>query len=210
MKYEIPSEFKPFVTSVKRQCKTYGIELVMSPSKTVVLTDDLSQDCHGYFDDANKALVVACGRPFEDWIEILVHEFSHMEQWKFDDRWGKWTDACDMTWTWMAGERIMNKTQLNKTIDNMVELERDCEIRSVEKIRKWGLPISITNYIKKANVYLYSYHMLPELKKFPTGIYNDKYLTSLAPDKFRKSYRKIPEPIRERMMQLTFPNKASL
>ena len=40
MKYDIPTEFKPFMTSVKRQCKTYGIELVLSPSRNVVLTDD--------------------------------------------------------------------------------------------------------------------------------------------------------------------------
>lgn len=80
MKYEIPEEFKPFMASVKRQCKAYGIELILSPSKTVVLTDDFSQDCSGYFCDRDKALVVACGKPFNEWIEILIHEFCHMEQ----------------------------------------------------------------------------------------------------------------------------------
>jgi|APCry1669191515_1035360.scaffolds.fasta_scaffold01830_4 hypothetical protein len=202
MKYDIPDEFKPFISSVRRQCKTYGVELILSPSRTVVLTDDYSQDCHGYFDDTYKALVVACGRPFHDWIEILVHEFCHMEQWKSDERWDKWTDACDTTWTWMSRDRILNKTQLNRVMDSMVELEKDCEMRAVEKIRKWGLPIPISTYIKKANIYLYSYHMLPELKKFPTGVYGDKVLIGLSSDKFKKSYRKVPEPIRNRMLEL--------
>jgi len=202
MKYDIPDEFKPFVSSVKRQCKAYGVELVLSPSRTVVLTDDFHQDCHGYFDDTAKTLVVACGRPFNEWIEILVHEFCHMEQWKSDERWEKWTDACDTTWTWMAGDRMLNKTQLNKTIDSMVELEKDCEMRAVEKIRKWGLPIPISNYIKKANIYLYSYHMLPELKKFPTGVYDDKILRGYSSDRFRKSYKNVPEKIKTRMIQL--------
>ena len=125
MKYDIPTEFKPFMASVKRQCKTYGIELVLSPSRTVVLTDDYTQDCSGYFCDRDKALVVACGKPFLDWFEILVHEFSHMEQWKTDPRWDKWTDSCGKTWDWLGGDIIMNNTQVRNVLDNMVELEKD-------------------------------------------------------------------------------------
>ena len=200
MKYEIPPEYKPFLASVKRQCKTYGIELVLAPSRDVVLTDDFSQDCSGYFCDRDKALVVACGKPFKDWFEILVHEFCHMEQWKTDPRWGKWTDACGKTWEWMAGDIIMNKTQLRNVLDEMVELEKDCEMRAVEKIRKWGLPISVQKYVQKANVYLYSYHMLPEIKRFPTGVHSDKNLVEMAPKTFKKSYRKVPDEMAKYML----------
>lgn len=201
MKYEIPDEFKPFVSSVKRQCKAYGIELVLSPSRTVVLTDDFSQDCAGYFCDRDKALVVACGKPFIKWVEILVHEFSHMEQWKSDERWTKWTSSCGDTWDWLAGEKIMNQKQLMGVLDDMVELEKDCEMRSVEKIKKWGLPIPVSKYIQKANIYLYSYYMLPELKKFPTNIYDDKSLISMSPSVFRKSYRKVPEKMQNHIIK---------
>lgn len=200
MKYEIPPEYKPFIASVKRQCKTYGIELVLAPSRDVVLTDDFSQDCSGYFCDRDKALVVACGKPFKDWFEILVHEFCHMEQWKTDNRWERWTDACGKTWEWMAGDIIMNKTQLRNVLDEMVELEKDCEMRAVEKIRKWGLPISVQKYVQKANVYLYSYHMLPEIKRFPTGVHSDKKLVEMAPKTFKKSYRKVPDEMAKYML----------
>lgn len=193
MKYEIPPEFKPFMASVKRQCKAYGIELILSPSNTVVLTDDFSQNCSGYFCETDKALVVACGKPFEQWIEILVHEFCHMEQWKTDERWKKWGDACGKTWDWIAGDVMLNNTQLTNLLDNMVELEKDCEMRAIEKIRKWKLPINMTRYIKKANVYLYSYHMLPIIKRFPTGIHSDPVLVDMSPKGFKKSYRAVPE-----------------
>jgi hypothetical protein len=201
MKYEIPEEFKPFIASVKRQCKTYGIELVLSPSRNVVLTDDFSQDCSGYFCDRDKALVVACGKPFQEWVEILIHEFCHMEQWKNDDRWNKWTDACEKCWSWLSGESIMNKTQLMNVLDVMVELERDCEIRAVEKIKKWNLPISVQKYVQKANIYLYSYYILPEIKKFPTGVHSDPELTKMSPSTFKKSYRKVPEEIRDYIIE---------
>lgn len=201
MKYEIPDEYKPFISSVKRQCKTYGIELVLSPSRNVVLTDDFTQDCSGYFCDRDKALVVACGRPFEEWFEILVHEFCHMEQWKNDSRWVEWTDACAKTWEWLAGNAMMNNTQLRNVLDTMVELEKDCEIRAVEKIKKWELPISVQKYVQKANVYLYSYHVLPDIKKFPTAVHSDMELVKMAPVKFKKSYRKVPPEMKAHIIR---------
>ena len=193
MKYDIPEEYRPFISSVKRQCKKYGIELVLSPSNNVVLTDDFSQNCSGYFCETDKALVVACGRPFKEWFEILVHEFCHMEQWKSDERWNDWNDTTGKTWDWLAGNIMLNKTQVLSMLDGMVELEKDCEMRAVEKIKMWGLPINKTRYIKKANLYLYSYYMLPILKRFPTGIYNDKTLTDMSPKGFKKSYRDVPK-----------------
>ena len=201
MKYEIPEEYKPFMASVKRQCKQYGIELMLCPSNSVVLTDDFSQNCSGYFCETDKALVVACGRPFHDWFEILVHEFCHMEQWKSDERWNKWNDNTSKTWDWLAGNIMLNKTQLSNMLDLMVELEKDCEMRAVEKIKKWGLPINLTRYVKKANLYLYSYHMLPIIKRFPTGIYTDKMLIEMSPKGFKKSYRKVPADMAKYMVE---------
>jgi hypothetical protein len=197
MRYNIPEEYKPFITSVKRQCKKYGIELILSPSKRVVLTDDYLQECSGYFCDTDKALVVACGKPFEEWFEILIHEFSHMEQWKSDERWNVWNDNTGKTWDWLAGNIMLNKTQVLNMLDSMVELEKDCEMRAIEKIKKWGLPVNLTRYVKKANVYLYSYHMMPILKRFPTGIYSDKNLIEMAPKSFKKTYRNVPKDMSE-------------
>ncbi len=201
MRYNIPEEYKPFISSVKRQCKAYGIELVLSPSKQVVLTDDFLQECSGYFCDVDKAIVVACGKPFKDWFEILVHEFSHMEQWKSDERWSKWNDSTGKTWDWLAGDIMLNNKQLLAILDDMVEMERDCEMRAVEKIKKWDLPIPITPYIQKSNTYLYSYHMLPQIKRFPTGIYSDMVLAKMAPKKFRKSYRNVPKDMQEHILK---------
>jgi hypothetical protein len=197
MRYNIPEEYKPFITSVKRQCKKYGIELILSPSRRVVLTDDYLQECSGYFCDTDKALVVACGKPFEEWVEILIHEFSHMEQWKSDERWNDWNDNTGKTWDWLAGNIMLNKTQVLNMLDSMVELEKDCEIRAIEKIKKWDLPVNLTRYVKKANVYLYSYHMMPILKRFPTGIYTDKTLIEMAPKGFKKTYRNVPKDMSE-------------
>ena len=35
--------------------------------------------------------------------------------------------------------------------------------------------------------------MLPEIKKFPTGVHSDSILVDMAPKSFKKSYRKVPD-----------------
>lgn len=195
MKYDIPPEFKQFVAHVRRRCSANRIELVLSPSRNVVITDSFSTDCSGYFDDVNRTLVVACGKPFKDWIEILVHEYSHMQQWLSDERWSHWSDCCLDLWSWLDGEKVMNTQQLTKVIDGMIELERDCEVRALENIRYWNLPINKSRYSRKANLYLYSYRAMPIMKKFPTGLYENKELISMCPTRIKKNYNVIPQEV---------------
>jgi len=200
MKYDIPQEFKPFVAFVKRMCKLHKVELMLSPSRTVVITDTFSTDCSGYFDDVDKVLAVACGKPFEQWIEILVHEYSHMEQWLHDDRWGRWTDSCGELWSWLDKEKIMNNSQLKSVLDGMIELERDCEVRALNTIAKWNLPVNKARYKRKANLYLYSYRLMPKLRKFPTGIYDNEHIVSMCPSRMLKKYDKVPENIEKAIL----------
>lgn len=197
MKYDVPHEFKQFVAHVKRRCTVNGIELMMSPSRNVVLTDSFSADCSGYFDEVNKVLVVACGKPFKEWIEIMVHEYSHMQQWLTDERWGHWTDCCLDLWDWLDGDNDLDEVQIRKVIDGMIELERDCEIRALENIRKWGLPINKTRYAKKANLYLYSYRVLPIIRKFPTGLYDNAELINMCPPRVLKRHDTVPDRVKE-------------
>lgn len=191
----VPNEYKKFVQSVRRKCKYHGIKLILSPSKRVVLTEDYENECSGYFDEVSKCLVVAAGMPVESWLQTFVHESSHMDQWISDDRWVGWAEMCGKMWSYMDGTLLLNKSQLNKVIDGMIELELDCEIRSIEKIKKWGLPIDIDEYIRKANVYLYSYRLMGEYKVFPNGIYNDPVLINSAPKVFQADYKHIPKKL---------------
>jgi hypothetical protein len=201
MKYEIQDQFKPFVAYVKRMCKINKVELMLSPSKTVVLTDNFSADCSGYFDGVDRVLAVACGKPFEEWIEILIHEFAHMQQWLTDERWPMWIDNCLYLWDWLDKAKMMNNSQLNHVIDNVIELERDCEVRALGLMDKWKLPVNRSRYKRRANLYLYSYRLMPILKKFPTGIYYNESLVSMCPPRMLKKYNKVPEVIKETIIR---------
>jgi hypothetical protein len=192
----IPDEYKRFVNSVKRRCKYHGVKLVLSPSKNVIFTDDYKNECSGYFSDSDRLLVVACGKPAEQWIDILVHESAHMDQWvQKDPRMEEWDAACIAFSEFLQGTKIMNKSQLRNVIDSMIDLELDCEKRSVELIKKWKLPIDLDNYIRVANAYVLSYRVMGTYKRFPKGIGDDDQLLAVSPNKFLKSYQQIPTPL---------------
>jgi hypothetical protein len=189
----VPSEYKKFVNSIKRKCKYHGVNLVLTPSKQVILTDDYKNECSGYFSGDEKLLVVACGKPAKNWIDVLVHESCHMDQWiKNDPRLEEWGAACSSMWDYLQGIKLLNSTQLRKVEDLVIENELDCEKRSVEKIKEWGLPISIENYIKESNTYVFSYRLMGKYKRFPSGLAKDRKLVEAAPKRFLKSYERIP------------------
>jgi hypothetical protein len=190
----IPEEYKKFVNSVKRKCKYHNVNLVLSPSKHVILTDDYKNECSGYFGE--KLLVVACGKPAEDWIDIFVHESSHMDQWiQKDSRLEQWDNATSSMWEYLCGNKLLNKAQLKNIVDSIIDLELDCEKRSVEKIKKWKLPIDLDDYIRVSNAYIFSYRLIGTYKRFPTGIALDDKLINAAPKVFLKSYQQIPTPL---------------
>lgn len=202
MKYDIPDEFKIFVQNVKRRCKANNIELVLSPSRAVVLTDSFSTDCAGYFDDSDRVLAVACGKPFDQWIEILIHEYSHMEQYLHDERWAYWGDCCAKMWEWLDNELELDDETLLYVVNGMIDLERDCELRALANIIKWDLPINKSRYQRKANLYLYSYRLMPITKKFPTGIYENEDLIKLCPKTISKKVAEVPENVKKLILKL--------
>ncbi len=66
-----------FVKWVKKQCRMYGVTCSLRNVKYLRLSGNIK--CSGYFDDTTDkkpALVVAMNR--QDWIEILVHEYCHL------------------------------------------------------------------------------------------------------------------------------------
>lgn len=199
----VPPEYRSFLNNLKRRCKYNGIKLILSPSDSV-LVDEFDK-CHsgGYWYEATKTLAVATSKPIERWFPILVHESCHMDQWLSNDpRIASWDKACLDFFEWLDSGKMLNRTQLNNVVKLMIELELDCERRAVEKIRKAGLPINISEYIRKANTYLYSYTLIPDYKIWPSNIYYDKELVKQAPKVFKSNYfTYMPEMFKKELVR---------
>jgi len=158
----------------------------------------------GYFDATNKNLVsaIGCGG-INQWLGVLVHETCHMDQYLNDtESWCNYDGASIDDW--IAGKNFL-KRRIYETIDSTQELELDCEIRTVKKIKKFQLPIDIEEYTKKANAYIFFHQFLKESRHWPEPprtLYNDKIWQAMPayflprseylilPDEYRKLYKK--------------------
>jgi hypothetical protein len=137
--------------------------------------------CSGYFDEDD--LKVAIKKPEEDWLPILVHESCHLDQ--FLEKSILWSGGeCGINTidSWLQGKKI-NKIKLQKSFEDTIKLELDCEKRSLQKIKKFKLRINTLNYIQRVNAYLFSYWATYRDRKWYPFPYNNPRIYKRMPVK---------------------------
>lgn len=106
---------------------------------------------------------------------------------------------------WLGGKEF-DFSLVKDSIRIMQAVKLDCEKRSAEKIKKLELPIDLSQYIKKANSYLYLYTSILETRKWPdTATYEVAEIVNQMPDYFLDSvedYYNMPESISELFKKL--------
>jgi hypothetical protein len=127
--------------------------------------------CGGFFDEKN--LVCCTDMPKQRWLSILSHESCHMDQ-------------------FLEGEPLYLNVDLPQIQKNrqkryraVMEMERDCEERSIRKIIHYGLPIYLEPYYRAGNCYLASHYYFAKYNcfyKVGRSPYDDEELMSLFPD----------------------------
>ena len=190
---------KNFISHVRRECKKHKIDFKLVNRKNVYLALEKTK-CNGYFDEVK--LCCAINKSVEDWLPILVHEYSHMEQW-LDKKSKIWEvinvngeDISDQPFLWAKGIKRIKRDKLEDCVKRVRTLELDCEKRVVVNIKKFKLPINIKTYIQKANTYVYFYHWILARKKwYKIGQipYEIEEIYSQMPIVFRESYAIIPQ-----------------
>ena len=140
-----------FIEHVKAECKAAGIKLKLKKVKYLVLSKEIR--CSGYFDETRKELVVAKNNPY--WLEILVHEYGHLTQWKDNCKeWKNLGDSLSIIDDWLGGKEVKG---IKKALSRARDLELDNEKRSVKIMKEWNLPIDTKEYTQKANAYVAFY-----------------------------------------------------
>jgi hypothetical protein len=178
-----------FIKLVKKECKYYGVKTKIKPVKYLII-DGIH--CSGYFDAENKVLACATNRP--DFLGILAHEYCHMRQWiEKDPTWMKAEEEDSYTeWERLRlGENIDREKHLSIIRD----LELNNEMRTVEIIKKYNLPIDIPLYIKKSNAYIMFYNYMKITGKWckkGNSPYNNENILAVMPDEFNLDYTVLP------------------
>lgn len=169
-----------FTQYVNLFCNTHNVTVIFEPHKLVDIGN--GQMCNGYFygDEEtrdNGELAVATKKPPDQWLQILIHEFSHCLQWVengpawnvtyIDDE----QDAYTMLQDWMTGEIDLDPEEAESCAVLSRMHEHDCDQRAVKLIEEWKLPINIDQYIQRSNAYHLFYNYIGETGKwYPEGI----------------------------------------
>lgn len=183
---------KEFIKHVKQECGKHNVKCILKNTQSIRLQDNTL--CSGYFD--GYTLAVSMNSP--DFLSTLVHEYSHLTQWR--DKLPLWNE-CDINKShskvekWLAGENIY---VIEKHLALCRDLELDNEKRSVKVIKQFNLEIDIDLYIKKANAYVQFYNYMLHSRKWctPTNSpYLNQRLLDVMPNTFSMNYKTISKKV---------------
>lgn len=211
----IPKDAHPnivrFFKDTYNKAKSAGVSIKLPLAEKVKIDETDQVACSGWFDETD--LVVAIGKPFEEWVSIFVHEACHMDQWIEDSEvWrasviGPHAEhALEPTILFTLannGDITLTKNQSLELANKSMRLELDCEKRAVEAIKEYELPIDIESYIKEANSYLVYYHCFGLKRRwYEKAPYKVKEVVDAMPSTFNeidyeKPKRKYLKPILE-------------
>jgi len=180
------------ISDTKRLAKKHGIKISLINERSITPEGETTSS-NGYFCPDDKILAVAVAKPKSEWLPIFTHESCHLDQ-SIENKylWNKWNVGYTMFFDWIEGRIKLDNKILKSCVQDIIDCELDCEKRTVRKIKKYNLDISIVNYKRMANTYLYSYPYMMKVQKWKTGIYMNKWLCSDSPTSFQKDYFKIP------------------
>lgn len=185
---------KTFIKHVLYQCGVNDVQVVLANKKSV---KSINTKYNGFFDELT--LQVATKRPLEQWLYTFVHESCHFDQWRENCRiWRHRVRGCNpmfLVSLWLEGVIELKAPVLYQAVQATLLLELDCEKRSIKKIRKNKLPLDIKECTKRANAYVYFYHMFPHTRSwYHIGAepYNIPEIVAEMPDHFNNDYTKLP------------------
>jgi len=166
-----------FIKKVGEDCKKFGVRCRLENDTHIAYGDELGLvKVNGYFsdgegEDEGPELAVAIGKPIEDWLPILVHEYNHMHQWH--EKIPGWVDAkingeepYNIIDAWIGRQIEPTNEVLDTAIHMCMWLEADCEERSAKCIEEYKLPIDVDTYTQKANAYVKFYRIIRQERKW--------------------------------------------
>jgi len=192
---------KLFIGYAITECAKEGIQVTFL-NKTILKTDNVS--CDGWFNEGEKKLFVAAKNPMKNFFPVFVHEFCHFKQWITKEK--SYMNVIEHPrldgdmWDWLEGEEIP-MDRVRKSVEAYREMELNCEKMVVDYIDEFNLSINKEFYIRTANVYVLSYGLLLETRKWLNFSPDDDRLLDLVPKRFVKSF-KLPVGFKKRIKSI--------
>lgn len=176
---------------------------------------DHIEKCGGWFadgdEDGEPILAIATGN--NTWAETFMHEFSHFCQWQ--DNAEVWTagrlpdgtNGSDLVALWYDGFIELTEEHLDLYFQPILDVELDCEKRTVQMIQDLDLPFDTGLYTRQANAYLLGHSELRRRRRwFTAGVapYRVPAILDAVPSDFT-THTYTTEPLPEHMQRLFDP-----
>lgn len=201
-----------FLHDLKIKAKDNNVIIQFPNVKEIKINGD--SQVYGYFygseDRKTGELVVAKKLPEEQFFETLLHESCHMDQWIENcSIWkrvminGDKNNVGERMNDWVFGKGTLKKSQVQKYLNSYIELELDCEKRTVDKIKQYRLPINYMEYIQRTNAYLlFNKAVVEKYVKYKgykeqESPYLNVNLTKQMPTRFLCNYLKVSKKLQK-------------
>lgn len=185
---EIPNNYRLIVQSVIDKATEHNVHVWLSSNRLVPVND--GSQCNGFFEDEPKPkLAVACGQDPQKWIQILLHESSHMDQWiEKSPYWtnGKFCgiEAINVIELWIRRYIEFQDDKKWKIVRAARNVELDCERRTAIKIANLDIGINPEQYTVRANAYVLFYNII--------GLHRRWYTPGREPYNIPEIYNAMP------------------
>jgi hypothetical protein len=129
---------KDLLKYIRKNGREHGINVYLSKGRYLI---DGTRKINGYFDEEGTTLAVATNQDWSRWVCILIHEFSHMQQWIDQDE--CWTDC----WEKLDGEDVDVGAMVDEWVFDAVKYDQKDVDRYIQKVRdmegllskSWGI-----------------------------------------------------------------------
>ena len=157
------------VNLIKKNCKSYGISVQLEETEFIMIN---KIPVSGYFSETESIIRVAIQKPVDQWLPILIHEYCHFLQYiEQAEVYRKLIidgqNANSLLDDWLNHKIELSPEKLDKIIEVIFNLEKDCELRTISMLKDFNLNIDISVYIQKANSYLNLYKDLKNTRSWP-------------------------------------------
>jgi hypothetical protein len=169
---------------VEADLKKHGTKLKLFHKKLRMGDSAIS----GYFSHEEAAIVLNTKAPF---LDLLVHEYNHFRQAiEIPDLFHEWLNGSCPIWDWVDGtSEFSSRKERNYAFDCIINLERDCEVRSIRMIKEYSLPVDLAEYQRIAWIYVNYYNFA---RKHRTWFGDDVKLTEIREfDEYDYSFGRI-------------------
>jgi hypothetical protein len=181
------SGYKKLLADIVDNCILHGITIILSNEKDVkLIEEDDDMRSSGFFEADGMILAVGTKKPFKKWFQILLHEYNHVIQF-FN---GETFESCELFFSWLENEIEIDNISLNNLINEVRDIELDCEKRTWKMIKdNPDLKIDPTDYVKNSNAYLFTYSIMRDIRKwYKKPPYDVKEIVDLMPGEFVDDY----------------------